>query len=234
PRSPAPVVRRAAGGDVVTPERPLRVAQAENGTDLGNGGTAARIEEAALELFFVRGYKSTSMRDIAQALGITAAALYNHYPSKDQILYAMVSRLHQELEGALLAALEAAGPDPRDRLGALVRAHALIHTKYRKDAHVANSEIFSLIEPGRDEVIASRRRMRDSFQAEIGAGVERGVFRVEDALVATFAIINMGIRIAEWFVPGGRLTAEQVADMHAELALRMVGARPRRNRNGTR
>jgi len=174
------------------------------------------------------------MRDIAHACGITAAALYNHYPSKDQILYAMVSRLHQELEGVLIAALEAAREDPRDRLAALVRAHALIHTKYRKDAHVANSEIFSLLEPGRGEVIASRQRMREAFQAEISAGAERGVFKVEDVLVTTFAIINMGIRIAEWFAPGGRLTAEQVADMHADLALRMAGARPRRNGNGKR
>ncbi len=218
----------------MTSERPLRVAQAANGAGLGNGGTAGRIEEAALELFFERGYKSTSMRDIAQALGITAAALYNHYPSKDQILYAMVSRLHQELEGALVAALSEAGNDPRDRLAALVRAHALIHTKYRKDAHVANSEIFSLLEPGRSEVIASRQRMRDSFQAEIVAGIDRELFQVEDALVATFAIINMGIRIAEWFEPGGRLSAEQVADVHAKLALRMAGARPRRNGNGKR
>lgn len=218
------------------PERPLRVVQAANGNgnESGrNGGTAERIEEAALELFFERGYKATSMRDIAQALGITAAALYNHYRSKDQILYSMVSRLHLELEGALEAALTAARDDPRDRLAALTRAHALIHTKYRKDAHVANSEIFSLEEPGRGEVVASRIRMRDRFHDEIAAGVRAGVLAVNDPLVTTFAIINMGIRIAEWFVPGGRLSAEQVADLHADLALRMAGAKPRRG-NGKR
>jgi len=216
----------------VTPERPLRVVQAANGAEHGNGnggGTASRIEGAALELFFERGYKSTSMRDIAQALGITAAALYNHYPSKDQILFSMVQRLHQELETALITALENAGADPRDRLAALARAHAMIHTQYRKDAHVANSEIFSLLEPGRSEIVESRQRMRDSFQAEIVEGVRRELFRVDDATVTTFAIINMGIRVAEWFVPGGRLAAEEVAGIHADLALRMVGAKPKRN-----
>jgi TetR/AcrR family transcriptional regulator, cholesterol catabolism regulator len=220
----------------VTPERPLRVVQAANGHGVaGNGGgTASRIEESALELFFERGYKSTSMRDIAQTVGITAAALYNHYASKDQILYSMVSRLHHELEGALVAALASAGSDPRDRLAALTRAHALIHTKYRKDAHVANSEIFSLLEPGRGEIVASRERMRDLFYTEIAEGARREIFRVDDVLVTTFAIINMGIRIAEWFVPGGRLSAETVAATHADLALRMAGAKQKRDGNGKR
>ena len=212
-------------------ERPLRVVQDSSGDENGNGngGTAARIEEAALELFFERGYKSTSMRDIAQALGITAAALYNHYPSKDQILFAMVRRLHEELESSLVAAVASVKDDPRDRLAALTRAHAVIHTRYRKDAHVANSEIFSLEEPGRSEIIASRTRMRDAFRREIVRGMESGVFKVDDATVTTFAIINMGIRIAEWFVPGGRMSADEVAGIHADLALRMAGAKPRRN-----
>ena len=215
-------------------EASLRVAQDSNGHETGNGGTAAMIEEAALEMFFQRGYNSTCMRDISQALGITAAALYNHYPSKDQILFSMVKRLHDELEASLDAALEDARNDPRDRLAALTRAHAMIHTRYRKDARVANSEIFSLEEPGRGEVIATRRRMRDAFLREIVAGADAGLFKVEDASVTTFAIINMGIRIAEWFTPGGRLSAEQVADMHADMALRMAGAKPRRNGNGKR
>lgn len=196
------------------------------------GGTAARIEEAALDLFFEHGYRSTSMRDIAQACGITAAALYNHFPSKDQILYAMVHRLHEELENAIDTALAKAGDDPREQLAAIVRAHAIIHTRHRKDAHVANSEIFALEEPGRSVVVESRRRMAETFRATIDAGVAKEIFHVEDVLVTSFAIINMGIRMAEWFQPDGRLTAEEVADDHAALALRMAGAKRKRNGSG--
>jgi len=198
------------------------------------GGTAARIEEAALDLFFERGYTSTTMRDIAQACGITAAALYNHFASKDAILYARVARLHEELEASLVAAAAGAGDEPRDILAAIVRAHAMIHTQYRKDAHVANSEIFALEEPGRGGVVAARRRMATMFQETIEAGVKRGSFTVADPVVVTFAIINMGIRIAEWFAPNGRLSADEVADIHADLALKMVGARPRRNGGGAK
>ena len=199
------------------------------------GGTAGRIEAAALDLFFERGFRSTSMRDIAQACGITAAALYNHFASKDRILYSMVQRLHVELDSVLVAADRGAGDDPRERLAALARAHAIIHTRHRKDARVANSEIFSLEEPGRSEIIAFRRHGRDMFQAAIEDGARTGVFEVPDVPVLTFAILNMGIRIADWFQPGGRLTEEEVAGIHAELALRMAGVtEPARRTSGGR
>lgn len=189
-----------------------------------NGGTARRIEDAALQLFFDRGYPSTTMREIAMACGLTAGALYNHFPSKDQILVSIVERVHEELERLLLDAAAAAGDDPGARLAALVRAHALFHTRYRHEARVANQEIGSLPEDARAGIVTARKRMRAMFEDVLTAGTRSGAFSVENVKVAALAILNMGIRIAEWFVPGGPLTDEQVAEMHATLAVRMVRA----------
>lgn len=50
------------------------------------GDTKERILEKALALFVERGYMGTSMNDIASQLGITKAALYKHYTSKQEIL----------------------------------------------------------------------------------------------------------------------------------------------------
>jgi AcrR family transcriptional regulator len=49
--------------------------------------TYIKILEAALPLFAAYGYKGVAMRDIARAVGITAAALYNHFPNKEQLHY---------------------------------------------------------------------------------------------------------------------------------------------------
>ncbi len=61
-------------------------------------GTRARILDAARELFADRGYAGTSMRDLADELGMTKAALYYHFPGKAQILLALVEPLLDELE----------------------------------------------------------------------------------------------------------------------------------------
>ena len=58
-------------------------------------GTKARILEAALALFAQNGYLGTSMSDIAGQLGITKAALYKHYASKQDILDRIVERMNE-------------------------------------------------------------------------------------------------------------------------------------------
>jgi AcrR family transcriptional regulator len=186
--------------------------------------TSTRIEDASLALFFERGFKSTTMREIAVACGITAGALYNHFPSKDQLLFSIMLRVHEGLEADLLAALDGAGTDPRDRLRAVVRAHALMHTQSRIEARVANQEINSLPDPERGLIVAIRKRMRRMFMDVLEDGQRRGAFDLVDVSVTTSAILNMGIRIAEWFRPDGPLSAEEVSGMHADLAIRMVGA----------
>ncbi|MCI6007187.1 MAG: TetR/AcrR family transcriptional regulator [Ruminococcus sp.] len=59
------------------------------------GDTKERILETALELFAQRGYLGTSMSDIAKQLGITKAALYKHYTSKQEILDRIVERMNR-------------------------------------------------------------------------------------------------------------------------------------------
>nr|WP_062341629.1 TetR/AcrR family transcriptional regulator [Herbidospora sakaeratensis] len=52
--------------------------------------TRARIQEIALELFTEQGYEATSLREIAEALGVTKAALYYHFKTKEDIVAGMV------------------------------------------------------------------------------------------------------------------------------------------------
>ncbi|MEU4197853.1 helix-turn-helix domain-containing protein [Kribbella sp. NPDC026611] len=81
------------------------------------GDTRARIQQAALELFGVRGVKETSLRDIAERLGVTKPALYYHFASREDLLNSLVQPMIEDFE-AYAAAQEAAAPlDPRELLG---------------------------------------------------------------------------------------------------------------------
>ncbi|MEU1641664.1 TetR/AcrR family transcriptional regulator [Micromonospora zamorensis] len=60
------------------------------------GGTRDRIKAVALELFTEQGYEKTSLREIAERLNVTKAALYYHFKSKDDIVASFVEdRLEQ-------------------------------------------------------------------------------------------------------------------------------------------
>jgi AcrR family transcriptional regulator len=59
------------------------------------GSTRERILDVALDLFVEKGFDGTSLREIAEELGITKAAIYYYFASKDDILMALHMRLHE-------------------------------------------------------------------------------------------------------------------------------------------
>jgi AcrR family transcriptional regulator len=65
--------------------------------------THERILDVALDLFLEKGYDKTSLREIAQQLGFSKAALYYHFASKEDIFMALHNRLHRLAEGGLSA-----------------------------------------------------------------------------------------------------------------------------------
>src|SRR5579863_703397 len=67
----------------------------------GDKSTRERILDIALELFLEQGYDKTSLREIAERMGFTKAALYYHFSSKTDMLMALHQRLHEVTERTL-------------------------------------------------------------------------------------------------------------------------------------
>ena len=80
----------------------------------------ARILKAALRLFARHGYAATSIRMIAKAAGISVGLLYNYFPSKAKVLFALFEQSMRDVQ-ASFADAEAA-PTPQERIRRLVRA----------------------------------------------------------------------------------------------------------------
>jgi AcrR family transcriptional regulator len=101
-----------------------------------------RVIDAARVLFIVRGYQATSLQMIADALGVTKAAVYHQFPSKAEILHAVVDPAIREMAAigreAQTAASPALGFDRTlDGLVDLVMEHGDIAAMIRRDAGVA-------------------------------------------------------------------------------------------------
>ena len=73
------------------------------------GDTRARIQQVALELFAEQGYEKTSLREIAERLDVTKAALYYHFKSKEDIVRSLV----EDYFGQIDALISWARPQPR-------------------------------------------------------------------------------------------------------------------------
>lgn len=105
----------------------------------GSHDTRERILEVALDLFIDQGYDKTSLREIAGRLGLTKAALYYHFPSKQDILMALHLRLHD----LFAESIEILGSLQSDRQAWPVFFNHLI------DGMLANRKLFILHERNR-------------------------------------------------------------------------------------
>jgi AcrR family transcriptional regulator len=181
------------------------------------------VRDAALTLFAQWGYHGTSMKDLADAVGMRPASLYNHLRSKHELLRAVMLGTSR----SVLDEFEAATADVDDlaeRLWRATRVYVLRHARYRREALIVNRELSSLEEPVRSEVRALRRAHERALRAIIEEGREAGRFNVDSPVLASFAILEMGVSVARWFRPDGALTAEAVAEGYADFAVRIAGA----------
>ena len=114
-----------------TAGRPL----AGTGRHPDEGDTRERILDIAMDLFIEQGYDKTSLRQIADRLGFTQAAIYYHFAAKQDILVALHLRLHELARPAFEQLEEQAGPS-----GWAVVLRGLV------DTTLANRKLFVLHE----------------------------------------------------------------------------------------
>ena len=184
-----------------------------------------RILLAAATAFAERGFHATTTRDIAAQAGLSSAALYFYFRSKEEVLYQIAtSALDFTIE---VAATAAKGPgSPATRLAGLVRVLTIWHTYNSQVAHVVLYQTGALTPDHLADIAAKQREVSQIFRQVITDGLGSGDFDVQDAGAATVAVLSLCLDVARWYRPGYRLTPQQLGDFNAVAALRIAGGSP--------
>jgi AcrR family transcriptional regulator len=185
------------------------------------------VRTAACELFALQGYRGTSMKDIGGALAVSAPNLYNHIPSKQDLLAVIMDtamdRAHEALDEAL-----AGTDDVGEQLRRATETSVLDFLGHAAEITVCNTEIRSLDEPNRSRIIGKRDAYAARIRAIVDQGTACGRFRTAHPRPATFAILELPNNAKAWFNERGELTAEEVARIYGDFALDIVRCTPRR------
>lgn len=185
----------------------------------------SRILEVALQLFFENGFESTSIDRIAKELGVTKPFVYSYFPSKIAILESIYEKSSERLRDAINEELQSEGP-------VTVRLHRFIVIFVRENIDYQAASAIYLQEEKRisKEQTAKIRKIEKSFDGLltqlINRGIDEGKFDVPDVKLASLAISGMVRWVHRWYRVGGRLSPEETAEGVADLALRMLGAKP--------
>lgn len=169
------------------------------------------ILQRAATMFRERGFAASSMRDLAETVGIEAASLYNHIRSKNEILEAICFEVAnvfnekiQEVEGSRQSYI--------NKIESILRFHIEQMIDNYEKVIVTDREWRHLDEPYRANFQNQRRTYRKRFAAIIEEGISRGEIRRIDAPTAVLVMLHAVNGIESWHRSQAKISAEELTN----------------------
>jgi AcrR family transcriptional regulator len=185
-----------------------------------------------VQVFKRRGFRASTLEDVARQLNVTRPALYHYILDKQDLLYQIYD---QTMTKAMAEAerIVASSEEPHRRLRRLIRSYVELVGQH--DMFTIFFQDKAQLKPEHFAAITRRERaFVRLFETVYREGVRRGEFRPLAPTIVAFGSIGMCSWIYKWFDPQGRLSLEQVADLFGDVVLTGVLARGRAPRSSRR
>jgi AcrR family transcriptional regulator len=180
----------------------------------------------AARLFAERGFRNTTVRDIADAAGILSGSLYHHFDSKESMVDEILQTFQQELFAAYEQIL-ASSQDPRQKIEAAVRLSFEAIDQHHHEVAIFQNEADWLGGLGeRFAYLAERHEQsRQVWLTLLQEGIKSGALKADIDLELAYRFIRDTIWVAvRWYRPGGELSHERVADQYLSILLDGIAA----------
>jgi len=174
----------------------------------------------AAQLFAERGFKNTTVRDIADAAGILSGSLYHHFDSKESMVDEILSTFQEELFTAYDAVL-AGDDDARTKIETAVRLSFQAIDQHPHEVAIFQNEADYLGTFARFGYLAERNaQSRQVWVTLLEEGIRTGALRADLDVDLTYRFIRDTVWVAvRWYRPGGALTHVAVADQYLTILL---------------
>jgi AcrR family transcriptional regulator len=181
----------------------------------------------AAGLFAEKGFKNTTVRDIAEAAGILSGSLYHHFDSKESMIDEVLSTFQDELFGKYDEIL-AGGEDARTKLERAVRVSFEAIDQHPHEVAIYQNEADYLGTFDRFGYLADRNtQSRQVWVTLIEEGVRTRVLRSDLDVTLTYRFIRDTVWVAvRWYRPGRGHTHTEVADQYVRILLDGISSMP--------
>src|SRR5205085_11881330 len=183
------------------------------------------VRAAAVQLFAEYGYHAAPLRNIARIAGNQAASNYYHHANKEALLVEIMETHMRQLNANLERILREYH-DPQQRLYEAIANHIRLHTTYKSEFFIIDTEIRALEGNNRAYILSLRDHYEKLVQELLQDGMKQGVFRPSDVKVASYALIAMCTEVSTWFRPNGRLSVQQVIEIYHQMITRGLLSMP--------
>ena len=182
----------------------------------------AEIYSVAAQLFSTKGFGSTSLQDIADAMGLSRPALYHYVHSKEEILARLIEEFAESRAHTLSAIVADQELTATEKLRRIVIPTVRNVAEHPQRFRMLDRYENELPEELSEKHRAAKRAVRDAFIATISEGIVVGEFRSVDANAAAFALIGMCTWVAWWFTSSSPSDIDKIVNSITDLAVNMV------------
>ena len=176
-----------------------------------------QVIRMAAELFREKGYAASSMRDLAQKLGIEAASLYSHIKSKEEILQSLCFDMAAEFRKSLDEVEKQKGP-ASEKLRKGITGHIQVMAKDLTASAVFMNEHRHLSQPYLREFLLLRINYINRFKDIIEEGIKSGEFKVSiDKKLAVMTLFSSLNWMPQWYDPHSNIVPESLGQQLSEM-----------------
>ena len=156
------------------------------------------ILQSAAQAFRKQGYKAASMQEIAQSVGIKAASIYNHFPSKQELLRnLLIDMAHRFTTG--MDNIHHSSLGTAEKLEKVIELHIRLTVEHTDAIALITSEWVHLEEP----TLSEYRHLRDDYEAKfrdiIETGKKEGLYQAIDTDLILFSILSTLRWLYSWY-----------------------------------
>jgi AcrR family transcriptional regulator len=189
------------------------------------------ILDAATQLFGASGYTGTTMRDLANAVGVLPGSLYAHIDNKESLLIEIVEDGIDRFLAAVRPIAAKSGPADQ-RMRDAIKAHVQVVAENPERTLVVFHQWRFLGGRNRTRIVRKRGQYESLFSAIQQDGIDSGIFNAElDPRIAVLTVLGALNWTPEWFSPEGPASAGDVGDRLADALLSgLLAPRSRRGR----
>lgn len=174
-------------------------------------GSRERIIRTAISLFAARGFRGTSIRDIAHAMNMSISNIYHYFGNKEGLLVAILEHASKELLRRLNAVCESDLP-PVERFRKLVETHLRLSKENNDQGKIFSLDEEHLSPEGEGVNRRIQREILSIYREELSELQKEGIARDRSLSVLTFNVLGVINWQLRWYRPEGALSFEQVTD----------------------
>ncbi len=157
------------------------------------------IRSCAARLFRKKGYNATSMRDIAEAVGIKAASIYNHIKSKQELLEDLLLMMAHLFSKGMEDISRSSSLSSEQKLERLIALHIRLTVENTDAIALVAGEWVHLKSPAREEYLVLRETYENQFKAIIDTGKTEGLFKEIDTEIILFSTLSTLRWLYSWY-----------------------------------